>query len=146
MTIRAKSLEQGKDIDLILVNRICEIFRKLSIVRLENEDEPIPLLLSGINPLKLNLSYFDLRQAQLKKATLMGVDLRGANLSGANLGDASFGGTDLRGAIVGVEQLCKAFTIYEANLDSAILEGVNKNCPERNKKMESKYDRGLFEH
>lgn len=185
MAIHAQSIEQGEDNDMVLVNQICEIFRKLSIVRLESKDEPISLLLSEINLYKLNLSYFDLRQAQLQNATLMGAnldhanltgaDLRGADLRGvilneanlmranlwganlsvanlmranlirANLDGAGLDGSDLRGSRVQVEQLCKAWTIHEANLDSTILEGVNKNCPERNKNMESKIDMGPYE-
>jgi uncharacterized protein YjbI with pentapeptide repeats len=188
MMLHADSLKEGHDYDKVLVNQICEIFRKLSLVRLESKDEPISLLLTGINLESLNLSYFDLRQAQLQNATLSRTNLQNATLKGAslykanlhqanlqetdlqdtmlgranlsiaslaganlqradlwqaNLERANLEGADLRGARVQVKQLCKAFTIYEANLDSTILEGVNKNCPGLLQK--SKYDIGLFE-
>lgn len=66
-----------------------------------------------------------MRFADLSGADLRFADLRGADLKFADLQNAKFwGARDLT-----IEQLSKVYTLYEAELDSELMEQIKKNYP-----------------
>lgn len=96
--------------------------------------------LERTNLLGANLKGADLRGADLKEAFLVGANLEKADLGSANLGktnlrSANLGGTDFRMAelrgvkSLTVEQLRKVKTLYQAILDSELLEQIKEYCP-----------------
>jgi len=91
---------------------------------------------SKANLEKANLSGASLWKANLSKANLSGATLNSAilpraNLQGAYFKEAKFTGAYFMGAkSITSEQLCKAKTLYEAQLDSGLQEKVKKECPE----------------
>jgi len=95
--------------DKILLNQILETFRKVSAVRLANEDPSISLYLENCNFDSLNLNNFDFREATFMSSSFKDANLFNADLSGANLTRA-----DLRGA-----------NLVEAHLAGANLKGVD---------------------
>lgn len=89
---------------------------------------------------KANLREANLREANLRRAFLWGADLKGAYLEGTDLREADLREADLMGAyLVGanlqgafdltIEQLSKAKTLYEAQLDSELLKQIKKDYP-----------------
>jgi uncharacterized protein YjbI with pentapeptide repeats len=79
---------------------------------------------------RANLTRANLGGANLWRAHLEGADFRGANLEGAYLRKA-----DLMGARnLTIVQLSKVESLYEAKLDAALLEEVQKKCPHLLKK------------
>jgi len=78
-----------------------------------------------------NLEGAKLVRAYLREANLERADLRFANLKGANLREANLEGAELREAEnITSDQLCKAKTLYKAQLDSELREKVEEECPE----------------
>jgi len=81
-----------------------------------------------------NLQHANLSNAYLGGAWLTGANLRYANLDSANLTDANFDsadlsnadiqGADLRSAVVTLEQLSSARTIYQSTLDPELLKQI----------------------
>ena len=73
--------------------------------------------------------------AKLIDAELQGADLRDARFHGANLGDANLEGANLSKADlheaknIMVDQLCKAATLYEANMYQAFEKQIKETCP-----------------
>lgn len=82
-----------------------------------------------------NLLGAHLEGTLLFKAHLEGANLRGAHLEGADLTEAHLEGARLwRANLVDVtgltiEQLCETETLYEAQIDSALMEHVKEKCP-----------------
>jgi len=78
----------------------------------------------------INLSNARLTGADFYTTTLTEADFRNADLRDASFNYSGLRGADLRGAKnLTVEQLCKARTLYEAKLDSELLEKVKVECP-----------------
>ena len=94
-----------------------------------------------------DLSEVDLREADLRGAKLRGADLRGANLMGAdfdrtNLKRADLEGANLKAAIfLRAGQLCKAKTLYQAELDPDLEREVSDKCPRLFEKPRENTDR-----
>ncbi|MFQ6113370.1 MAG: pentapeptide repeat-containing protein, partial [bacterium] len=92
---------------------------------------------------RINLRKADLRGADLSNTDLHSADLFNANLKGAYLGDArldsaNLEGADLRGAKgLTAEQLYKAKTLFDAKLESTLLEQIRKEYPDLLKKIRS---------
>ncbi len=86
-------------------------------------------------PYHANLQGADLRAAKLQGAVLSDANLQGALLYRANLQGANLRAADLQGAnLIGVdsltiEQLKDVYTLYEAQLDSALYEQVKAQYP-----------------
>ena len=89
---------------------------------------------------RADLEEADLTRADLIKADLRGAKFRGADLSGANLMGANFDRTnlkrvDLEGAnlkaaiFLRAGQLCKAKTLYQAELDPDLENEARHKCP-----------------
>jgi len=83
---------------------------------------------------KSDFSGAHLSLANLKGACFNEADFSQANLSGTNLKRASFTranfwGANLRRCWVRIGQLSEAKTLYEAKLDSEIIDQVKKHCP-----------------
>lgn len=83
-----------------------------------------------------NENLSDFSGTNLRKANLMGADLRGVNLQEANLGsadlkDANLERANLKGAngLSLRRQLLYAKTLYNAELDSELMEQVKKRYP-----------------
>ncbi len=82
-----------------------------------------------------DLTRADLGKADLRGAKLRGADLRGANLMGANFDRTNFKRADLEGAdlkaaiFLRAGQLCKAKTLYQAELDPDLEREVSDKCP-----------------
>jgi uncharacterized protein YjbI with pentapeptide repeats len=69
-------------------------------------------------------------EASLERANFWGANLEGANLRDANLEGANLRGTDLRGTkYLSVGQLSGVETLYQAILDSELLEQIKEYCP-----------------
>lgn len=82
-------------------------------------------VLQGANLWGANLQGANLKEADLKEADLWEADLWAANLQGADLG-----GADLRGAEnLTITQLSKVYTLYEAELDSELMQQIKKKYP-----------------
>jgi len=95
--------------------------------------------------LEIDLQNANLQNANLQNAKFWGGDLRFADLSGADLSGADLRFADLRGADLKfadlqnaklwgarnltTEQLSKVYTLYEAELDSELMEQIKKNYP-----------------
>lgn len=95
--------------------------------------------------LEIDLQNANLQSANLQSAKFWGGDLRFADLSGADLSGADLRFADLRGADLKfanlqnakfwgarnltIEQLSKVYTLYEAELDSELMEQIKKNYP-----------------
>ena len=79
-----------------------------------------------------NLKWADLENADLYRADFEGANLENANLAGARLRDANFASSNLSGIKgVGLDQLCKAKSIYHAKgLNSELLVQVKEKCPQ----------------
>jgi uncharacterized protein YjbI with pentapeptide repeats len=83
--------------------------------------------LRNANLIRADLRGTNLRGTDLERAELIDADLFGANLLGANLVEANLTGANLRGAkYLTVQQLCKAKTLYEAQLDPGLEEQIKK--------------------
>ncbi len=77
-----------------------------------------------------NLQRADLNQANLQEASLSEANLQKANLRRANLQKADLKEANLQGAEnITVEQLSKVKTLYEAKLDSELMEQVKQKYP-----------------
>jgi uncharacterized protein YjbI with pentapeptide repeats len=83
-----------------------------------------------------NENLSDFSGTNLRKANLTGADLRGANFQEANLGSADLNGANLeRANLKGTNglslrrQLFYAKTLYNAKLDSELMEQVKERCP-----------------
>lgn len=71
-----------------------------------------------------------LEEAGLRGAHLGGAILKGADLSGAQLQGANLRYANLQGAKnLTIEQLSKVKTLYEATLDSSVMEQIQKRYP-----------------
>ena len=78
----------------------------------------------------IDLSNAKLIPALFNNTNLSEANFKNADLEGTNLHFAGLRGADLRGAKnLTVEQLCSARTLYEAKLDSELLETVKAQCP-----------------
>lgn len=86
------------------------------------------------------MSEAKLDRVSLDAANLIGADLSGSDLGRAFLDRANFIGANLRGATVrwvtlrgaknlAVQQLCKALTLYEAELDQDHKELILRDHP-----------------
>ncbi len=110
--------------DSVLVYHIVESFRKLSKVRLTENDTSISLYL-----VNAKLDFLDLFSCDFRRANLMGADLRGADLRKVNLIGANLSLTDLRKADLHRANLYKAklnrANLYEAKLVEANLIEAN---------------------
>jgi uncharacterized protein YjbI with pentapeptide repeats len=85
----------------------------------------------AIAPDPSELPAADLENANLRGANLQGADLRGANLRGVDLRGANLRGVDLRGVVgITLEQLSAVKTLYRAQLDSSLLEQLQKTYPQ----------------
>lgn len=74
---------------------------------------------------ELKREQVSLAGVDLSKGWFLGIDLQSANLQSANLQNAKFwGARDLT-----IEQLSKVYTLYEAELDSELMEQIKKNYP-----------------
>ena len=62
------------------------------------------------------INYSILKEANLRNANLKGADLTSSDLSGAKY--------------LTIDQLCEVKTLYNAKLDSELLEEVKKSCPQ----------------
>jgi len=88
-------------------------------------------ILEGANLGRADLRGANLEGAKLHSANLRGADLRGANLVRAKLEYANLRAAILEGAIyITSDQLCKAKTLYVAQLDPDLWKKVRKECPE----------------
>jgi hypothetical protein len=91
--------------------------------------------LEGANLEGANLEGANLSEAKLKEASLKGANLKEAILKGANLRGADLEGAFLLGAILqgakylNIEQLAKAKTLYNAQLDPELLQRIKKDYP-----------------
>jgi uncharacterized protein YjbI with pentapeptide repeats len=96
--------------------------------------------LQGANLWRANLQQADLRKANLKAANLSGVNLQQANLVETNLQEAHLNDADLKNANLSraflkrakkitIEQLSQVKTLFNAILDSELMEQVKKCCP-----------------
>jgi hypothetical protein len=86
--------------------------------------------LQAANLERATLERADLREADLRRADLREADLREAELEGANLIDAKLQGANLRGARnLTFEQLSRVKTLYEAELDSNLMEQLKRDHP-----------------
>ena len=99
--------------------------------------------LAGVDLSKGWFLEIDLQSANLQSAKFWGGDLRFADFSGADLSGADLRFADLRGADLKfanlqnakfwgarnltIEQLSKVYTLYEAELDSELMEQIKKN-------------------
>jgi hypothetical protein len=87
--------------------------------------------LAGANLCKADLREADLSGAHLVEADLSGAGLIGADLSGADLSEADLSRATLRGAKnLTTNQLCKASTLYLAQLGEEIKNQTEEKCPE----------------
>jgi hypothetical protein len=97
--------------------------------------------LEGVHLEGANLDHTILKLANLKNAYLQGANLhsttlRGALLDGGNFQDCQMAGLDLSYAKfhsvknVSLEELCKAKTLYKAELDNDLQARVTKACPD----------------
>lgn len=125
----ADETSKGKKLDKVLLNQIIETLRKVSDVRLTNEDPPLSLYLENCNFDSLFLNDFDFRGANLwnsslKTTVLWGADLRGARLSGADLNNTTLYKANLSNAFLWNTDLREAI-LLEANLSNAQLQGAN---------------------
>jgi hypothetical protein len=91
---------------------------------------------------KANLSYADLRGANLRGAKLNGAILECAYLKDANLAGADLEGANLKGAYLhfanlneanglNVENLRFTRTLYNADMDTLLLDAVKEYCPNK---------------
>jgi uncharacterized protein YjbI with pentapeptide repeats len=81
--------------------------------------------------LRADLREADLSGAHLVEADLSGAGLIGADLSGADLSEADLSRATLRGAKnLTTNQLCKASTLYLAQLGEEIKNQTEEKCPE----------------
>lgn len=95
--------------------------------------------LQGISLNKSNFERANLNGADLQKASLWKANLREASLFQANLLDANLEEADLRMAVgLEVGQLAEVKTLYKANLDQALLDGVRKKYPRLLEKPDKK--------
>jgi uncharacterized protein YjbI with pentapeptide repeats len=96
--------------------------------------------LSGANLCETDLRGANLRLSYLSRTNLQESNLRGADLRGADLESAKLRDANLRGATVrwvtlrgaknlAVQQLCKALTLYEAELDQDHQELILRDHP-----------------
>ena len=77
-----------------------------------------------------DLEEADLRGVDLKRADLEEADFSGADLSGSNLSGAKLRGAKLRGAtFLRANQLSKAKTLYQAELDPFLEQEVRHKSP-----------------
>ncbi|MCP4990456.1 MAG: pentapeptide repeat-containing protein [Colwellia sp.] len=109
-------------------------------------------ILSEANLQNANLYNANLKRANLKNAELQNARLDDANLQGAYLKGVDFEGTNLQGAYFSayfnevmhgelvvtdfsgaknltIDQLSKTKTLYNAKLDSVLMEQVKEKCP-----------------
>ncbi len=108
-----------------LVYQICESLRKVSLARLDAEDEAISLYLVNGDFAGVRFTDMDLRKANFNKAVLDSAVLSGAYLNDANLIDAHLIGAylieaNLSGAIL-TRAVLNGANLYGANLIEAIL-------------------------
>lgn len=96
--------------------------------------------LEGVHLEGANLDHTILKLANLKNAHLQGANLhsttlRGALLDGSNFQDSQMAGLDLSYAKfhsvqnVSLEELCKAKTLYKAELDNDLQARITTACP-----------------
>lgn len=79
--------------------------------------------------IKANLEKAFLIKANFQNAFLMEACLKGAHVIGADFDNANLFKADLRGVEgITVEQLKKAKTLYQAQLDSELLEKIQQDC------------------
>jgi hypothetical protein len=82
------------------------------------------------------LKLANLKGAYLQRANLRGTTLRGALLENADFADANFSGVDMsysrfRSAKnISKAELCKAKTLYKAEMDGNLEAGIRSTCPE----------------
>jgi uncharacterized protein YjbI with pentapeptide repeats len=86
-----------------------------------------------------NLQAANLQGALLTIANLQGANLESANLEGANLEEANLQEANLQKSLgLTAEQLCKASTLYQSQLETSLMTQVANNCPHLLKKPEHK--------
>jgi uncharacterized protein YjbI with pentapeptide repeats len=129
-----KEEAQGVRRDSIMIHHICESFRKLSNVRLAENDAAVSLYLIDAKFGRLFLHLFDLRGAELWKANLEGAQLREASLDSAKLWKANLSAANLESAVLTKANLQEAHLrgtnlegadLWEANLEGADFRGAN---------------------
>ena len=86
--------------------------------------------LRGANLTEANLTKADLIKADLRGANLTEADLKGAYLEEADLRKTKLYKANLRGAhYLTIKQLSEVKTLYEAELDSELMEQIKKKYP-----------------
>ena len=86
--------------------------------------------LDGSNFTRANLRVANLGGTSAINVAFDEADCRKADFSGADLTDSTFWGTELREAVITVEQLLRAKTLYGATLDAHIREEILRRKPE----------------
>lgn len=103
--------------------------------------------LSGAWLIGANLREASLGGADLSWAALIRADLSGADLTGAVLGGAYLDGADLRDVYnLTIKKLSEVNTLYEAKLDSVLMEQVKKDHPHLLEEPKEEYGKFSYEN
>jgi uncharacterized protein YjbI with pentapeptide repeats len=137
--LRSANLNNSNMLDSYLVKA------NLSLALLKDADLQFANLekaeLYRTNLQRANLSHANLQQSKLYKTNMHEAILVEANFRNAWIKDINFQSANLEGAKnITEEQLCEVKTLYNAKLDSDLLEEVKKRCPHVLKKPKEDMD------